>query len=239
MLAKYASYEKKNICALRMKAEFLKAYGTPKDAEDLLCSYIDWAAEDPSSDRAYTQCFNLITSRKEGLAINAEAVEKLSRAALGRLTNCNPYDWRPWANLTMLLRQGITIEPVWQHKTWRVIHLTPPKGTTDAELEVDYVLAKAAFCEVVCGTDDSLTKRWVSRLHCRESFEEVKDYAKYYEATAGSEVYRIITYDLRCGDIDYDDDDDDDDVETFPMSQQSPVPLKKAKNEHKDKTTSH
>ena len=223
VFTKYAESNPKNICALRMRAEFLGGYGSAGDDKALLRPYIDWAAEDPSSDAAHSQLFKLILSKSGKLVIGPDVSEKLSRIALGRITNCAPQDWMPWAYLTMLLRQGVEIEPVWAQKTWATIHLSPFKGVEGPEYDRDYVLAKAAFCDAVYGMEDSLTQWWVRGLDCPKEFETIDEYATYYAKKKKSKVHKIISHDLK-GLFD----GDPDDPELGP-TQSTPIPAKKIK----------
>lgn len=226
MLTKYARFGPKNICALRMKAEFLMKYGTNDDEKSLLCSYIDWVAEDPSSETAYDQLFKLILKKSGKIVIGPSVTDKLSRIALSRITNCQPQDWTPWAYLTMLLRQGVEIEPVWGQKTWASIHLSPFGDVDESEIDGDYILAKAAFCEAVYGMEDKLTQWWVSILKCPKKFKSIDDYARYYEKKEMSVVYRIISFDLK-GIFEQTEDDDD----GLEASQSISLPVKRIKLE--------
>lgn len=180
-----------------MKTEFLQAYGTKDDEKSLLLSYIDWAARDPSSNTAYSQLFKMILEKAGKFVIDSRISEKMSAIALGRLTNCGPQDWEPWAYLTMLLRQGVEIDGVWSHQTWASIHLTPFNDNEKLERDKDYILVKAVFCETVYGMDDRLTQWWISKLECPEEFETIDEYAEYYAKENDSMVYKIISFDLK------------------------------------------
>lgn len=225
VFTKYAESNPKNICALRMRAEFLRSYGNANDKKTLLLSYIDWAAEDPSSDVAYSQLFELILGKSKKVDIESDVSEKLSKIVLGRLTNCAPQDWMPWAYLTMLLRQGVGIEPMWSQKTWATIHLSPFKGVEGPEYDRDYVLAKAAFCEAVYGMEDQLTQWWIHGLDCPKKFETIDEYAMYYAKKRKSKVYKIISHELDglFGGV-----SGDSELESR-SSQSAPIPTKKVK----------